>query len=84
MSSSLENSNDIFTSDNKKNTILSRKKILQAIVVTSLILTSIALLSIPIITYYVKSPEIRESALQLPSYLVNLQTCEGTMDLVSI
>ena len=49
--------------DLTRNTILSRKEILQAIIVTFLILISVALLSIPIIMYYIKSPEIREGDL---------------------
>ena len=78
MRSSSNNDQDL-----TRNTILSRKEILQAIIVTFLILISVALLSIPIIMYYITSPEIREGDLQLPSHLVNLQTCKRAMDLVS-
>ena len=43
---------------------------------------SIAVLSIPICIYYMKYPEIKKD-LQLPSNVVDLQTCQGTINVVS-
>ena len=43
---------------------------------------SIALLSIPIVIYYMNSPGNKKD-LQLPSQVVDLETCQGAMDVVS-
>ena len=68
--------------DSRKKSSRSQKKFLQAAIVTSLILMSIAVLSIPICIYYMKYPEIKKD-LQLPNNVVDLQTCQGTMNIVS-
>ena len=68
--------------DSRKNSSRSHKKFLQAAIVTSLILMSIAVLSIPICIYYMKYPEIKKD-LQLPNNVVDLQTCQGTINVVS-
>ena len=82
----LENSRDDLTRGNKKRPTLTCKGILQTFIVASLMLISIALLSIPIIFYYIESPgsSVKTNIkLNLPNHLVNLQTCEGAMDIVS-
>ena len=82
MNLSLYNSSVDHTTDSKSDIIRCHKKFFQVAIATTLILTSVALLSIPIIIYYIKSPGITGD-LQLPSHVVDLQTCQGTMDMVS-
>ena len=82
MNPSSHNSSVDHTIGSKMNFIRNHKKFLQVAIATTLILTSVALLSIPIIIYYIKSPGIMGD-LQLPSHVVDLQTCQGTMDMVS-
>ena len=82
MNSSLDNSSVGHETDGKKNFIRNHKRSLQAAIAVTLILTSIALLSIPIIIYYIKSPGIM-GEIQLPSHVVDLQTCQGTVHMVS-
>ena len=74
MNLSLYNSSVDHTADSKSSIIRNHKKFLQAAIATTLILTSVALLLIPIIIYYIKSPGIMGD-LQLPSHVVDLQTC---------
>ena len=86
MNTTLEKSNDDLTRGSKKKHTLTCKGILKTLIVTFLMLTSIALLSIPIIIYYIKTPgsSVKTNVqLSLPNHLVNLQTCEGTVDIVS-
>ena len=82
MNPSSHNSSVDHTTDSKMNIIRNHKKFLQVAIATTLILTSVALLSIPIIIYYIKSPGIMGD-LQLPSHVVDLQTCQGTMNMLS-
>ena len=77
--STLSNSSTI---DRRRNITKSHKKFLQAAIATSLILMSIAVLSTPIVIYYINSPGVKKDS-QLPSQVVDLQTCQGTMDIVS-
>ena len=80
----LQNSKADLTTDinDKRNVITGCKKFIQIIIATSLVLTSTALLSIPIIIYYIKAPEINTD-ISLPNHVVDLQTCQATMNIVS-